>query len=124
MARLTKEDLRQLDDQIDEALGSEELLSLPRDIALMSLLRVFEDYCRLFALNKPNFEDGAALLKLGQDGMQFAVKWIHAYCPDPTRDNKLELDFDAYTAAGRLHEAAIRYSTVWDSHGPTLSRRR
>jgi hypothetical protein len=114
MARFSKDDLKQLDEQIDQSIGSETILCLPRDIALVNLLRVFEDYCRLFALRKGDFGDSASLLKLGQDGMQFAVKWIHAYCPRPTRKDIFELDFDSYGAAGRLHEAAMRYSTVWD----------
>lgn len=114
MARLTKEDLQKLDGLIDQSVGSEALLSLPRDVALMSLLRFFEDYCRLFALGRANFADGASLLKLGQDGMHFAVNWIHTYCDDPSRNDKLELDFEAYGAAAHLHEAAIRYSTIWD----------
>lgn len=114
MARLTKDGLQELDERIDQSVGSEPLLSLPRDVALMSLLRFFEDYCRLFALGRANFADGASLLKLGQDGMQFAVNWIHTYCDDPTRNDKLELDFDAYRAAAHLHKAAIRYSMIWD----------
>ncbi len=114
MARLTKADLQELDSRIDQSVGLEVLLSLPRDVALMNLLRFFEDYCRLFALGRANFDDGASLLKAGQDGMQFAVNWIHTYCDDPTRNNKLELDFEAYGAATHLHEAAIRYSMIWD----------
>ncbi len=114
MAKLTKEDLQEVDERIDQSVGSEALLSLPRDVALMSLLRFFEDYCRLFALRRANFADGASLLKLGQDGMQFAVNWIHIYCDDPTKNDKLELDFEAYGAAAHLHEAAIRYSMIWD----------
>lgn len=39
MARLTKEALQELDEVIDRSVGSEALLSLPRDVALMSLLR-------------------------------------------------------------------------------------
>jgi hypothetical protein len=114
MARLTKEDIQELDEVIDRSVGSEALLSLPRDVALMSLLRFFEDYCRLFALGRANFADGASLLKLGQDGMQFAVNWIHTYCDTPTRNDKLELDFEAYGAAAHMHESAIRYSMIWD----------
>jgi len=114
MPILTRSDIQQLDERIDKSVGSEPLLSFPRDIALMSLLRFFEDYCRLFALGRADFADGASLLKLGQDGMQFAIDWIHTYCGNPTRNDKLDLDFEAYGAAAQGHEAAIRYSMIWD----------
>jgi hypothetical protein len=114
MSKVTKADLQELDGRIDQAIGSEMLLSLPRDVALMNLLRFFEDYCRLFASRHANFNDEASYLKLGQDGMQFAVDWIHSYCDNPTRNNKFDLDSKAYVAAGHLHEAAIRYSLIWD----------
>lgn len=114
MARLKKEDLQALDEEIDHSIGSEAILSLPRDIALMNLLRVFEDYCRLFAQRRAEFRDVAPMLKQGQDGMQFAVDWVYRYCPPPTAKDELYVATDSYLAAGRLHEAAMRYSSVWD----------
>ena len=114
MARLGKEELRELDAEIDVSIGSEALLSLPRDVALMNLLRAFEDYCRLFAQRREDFQSVAALIKQGQDGMQFAVDWIHRYCPVPTVKDQFDVVTDTYVAASRLHQTAMEYSIVWD----------
>lgn len=114
MAKLRKEDLQDLDKEIDRSIGSETILSLPRDVALMNLLRAFEDYCRLFAQGSADFRTVAPRLKQGQDGMQFAVDWIHSYCPPPTAMDKFDVATQTYLAANRLHEAAMRYSSVWD----------
>lgn len=114
MARLTKEELQELDAEIDCSIGSEAILSLPRDIAMINLLRAFEDYCRLFAHRNPDFRTVAPLLKQGQDGMQFAVDWIHRYCPAPTAKDKFAVATDAYLAATKLHEVAMEYSNIWD----------
>jgi hypothetical protein len=46
--------------------------------------------------------------------MQFAVDWIHRYCPGPTVNDKFQVATDAYLAATRLHEVAMEYSNIWD----------
>ena len=46
--------------------------------------------------------------------MQFAVDWIHRYCWPPTAKDKFDVVTETYLAANRLHEAAMRYSNVWD----------
>src|SRR5688572_11519447 len=114
MVRLTKENLQELDKRIDQTVDAEVLLAVLGNVALVTQLRFMKDHCSIFALGRANFSEGSSLLKHGQDGMQFAVKWIHAYCDPPTRNDKLKLDFDLYAAAGQLHEAAIRYSMIWD----------
>jgi hypothetical protein len=43
MAGLGKEELQDLDAEIDRSIGSQAILSLPRDIAMINLLRAFED---------------------------------------------------------------------------------
>jgi len=61
MASLGKKELQDLDEEIDRSIGSEAILSLPRDIAMINLLRSFEDYCRLFAQRTSDFQAVAAL---------------------------------------------------------------
>jgi hypothetical protein len=117
MSFLTKKEIIELDQRIDAAIASEELLSIPRDIALINLLRFFEDYVRLYAVSTPQSsspETYTSLLKSGQDGMTFAVRWIFQYCPPISREAHLDYQMDVYLKAGRLHEAGMRYSLVWD----------
>lgn len=117
MTPLGKQELIELDRKIDTAIPSLELLGYPRDVALVHLLRLFEDYGRIYALGRPQSADPqvyAATLKRGQDGMQFAVNWIYQHCPPASPKAHLGVIKDAYVQAGRLHEAAMRYSNVWD----------
>ena len=47
----TKQDLQELDRKIDSSIETQSLFSEPRDIALVHLLRYFEDYVRLYGVN-------------------------------------------------------------------------
>jgi len=114
MTKIDKDKLKSLDAEIDSALGREELLGIPRDIALIELLRVFEDYARLYAMRKRDFKMVGPILKTGQDGMHFAVNWLYRYCPPPTRKANLDSNTETYLAAGQLHGASTLYSGVWD----------
>lgn len=117
MVLLGKQQLIELDRKIDDAIPYFELLSYPRDVALIHLLRFFEDYGRIYALKSPRSADPqvyAATLKSGQDAMQFAVIWIYQHCPLASPKTNLGMLKDAYVQAGQLHEAAMRYSNVWD----------
>ena len=117
MAPLTKLDLAEIDKRIDSSIASQRLLSLPRDIAVIHMLRYFEDYIRLYSLkvaeNKGS-EAYEAVLKNGQDGMHFAIWWIFKHCPSNMQKPQVSTQENAYIQARELHEAAMDYSMVWD----------
>ena len=46
---VTEQDLLELERKIDFSIATQRLLAQPRDIALVHLLRYFEDYVRLYA---------------------------------------------------------------------------
>jgi len=117
MTLLTKADLPELDRKIDSSVKTLGLLSQKRDVALIHLLRYFEDYVRLYELvtsttNSPKSYEVA--IKNGEDGMHFAAKWIFQYCPPPTSGFEKETREGIYKQAVDLHMAAMDYSTVWN----------
>ena len=117
MAELTKQELIELDSRIDSAILSQGLFDFNQDVAAIHLLRFFEDYARLHALTRPasiKVEAYTSMLKAGQDGMHFAINWVYQHCPSPIRRMQLDLQVSAYVQSGLLHEAAMRYSGVWD----------
>jgi len=111
---ITKQDLLELDRKIDSLIASQSLLSQPRDIALVHLLRYFEDYVRLYAPKHLGPESHQVALKNGQDGMHFAIQWIFRYCPPSVSECRYETSNEIYRQAHDLHESAMDYSMVWD----------
>jgi hypothetical protein len=114
---LSKEKISEIDEIIDSSIKAQPLLSQPRDRAIMNLLRYFEDYVRLYGPTitaKRSTEDFQTLIKNGQDGMHFAIKWIFQYCSPIMQRTKLAFDENAYLQAAELHKAATRYSVIWD----------
>jgi len=110
----TEQDLQELERKIDSSIETRSLFSQPRDIALVHLLRYFEDYVRLYAPKSLSPESHQAALKKGQDGMQFAVQWIFRYCPLPASQRSYKTRDEIYRQAHDLHELAMDYSMIWD----------
>ena len=110
----TKQDLQELDRKIDSSIETQSLFSEPRDIALVHLLRYFEDYVRLYAPKSLGPESHQVAIKKGQDGMQFAVQWIFRYCPLPVSQRSYKTHNGIYRQAHDLHELAMDYSIIWD----------
>jgi len=102
-----QQDLAELDSEIDSSISSHELLSQPRDLAVIHLLRYFEDYVRSHLSHQ-------AALKNGQDGMHFAMQWIFKYCPSLMSECTYRTCDQIYRQAHDLHESAMDYSMVWD----------
>ncbi len=111
-----KIDLDALDNSIDNAIPTLKLLQYPRDIALIHLLRVYEDYRRIIAPNRHRDQNEfLSALFLAQDGLHFAVDWIHKYCEPPAGgQSDYETAGEIYKAAGGILESAIEYSSIWD----------
>lgn len=111
---ITEQDLLELDRKLDSSIVSQSLLSQPRDIALVHLLRYFEDYVRLYAPKHLGRESHQAALIHGQGGMHFAILWIFRHCPPPASKRRYETHNEIYRQAHDLHESAMDYSMVWD----------
>jgi len=116
MASLTQQDLMRIDATLDISIASQQLLSQPRDIALLHMLRYFEDYVRLGQMGAPhaNSSQGSPWVKHGLDGLHFAVQWIYQYCPSMPHTPLHTTLAAVYEQAHKLHEAAIHYATIWD----------
>jgi hypothetical protein len=114
MTMISEKDLQELDRKIDSSIATQRLLSQPRDIALVHILRYFEDYVRLYAPKSSGPESYKAALKNGQTGMHFAVQWIFRYCPPPTSGCRYETRDATYREAHDLLELAMDYSIIWD----------
>lgn len=65
---ITEQGLLELDRKIDSSIATQSLLSQPRDIALVHLLRYFEDYVRLYAPKSLDPESYQVAVKNGQTG--------------------------------------------------------
>lgn len=126
MTLLTKSDLQKLDKEIDSSVATQSLLSQPRDLALIHLLRYFEDYVRLYALKTladRGREAYLVTLKNGQDGMHFAVQWIFQHCPLPVTKTEYKTRNVIYQQAHDLHESAMNYSMVWSLMSMVLGKK-
>src|SRR2546425_8005239 len=115
MSPITKLDINELDKRIDSTVTSQRLLRLSREVALIHLLRYFEDYLRLYLLKMSQGPMGyGAAAKKAQDGVHFAIWWIFQHCPYTVQQRPFATQGDAYLQAHELLEAAMNYSTVWD----------
>jgi hypothetical protein len=114
MVVITRKELAQLDQQIDSSIAALKILSQPRDVALIHLLRYFEDYVRLYASKYIGSLSHQVALKNGQSGMHFAVQWIFKHCPPPLGGPTYKTGDQVYRQAHDLHEKAMDYSMVWD----------
>jgi len=117
VAVLNEQDISEIENVIDSSIKSQPLLSQAREVALINLLRYFEDYVRLYGMSATaagsvgNFQ---AWVKNGQDGMHFAVRWIFEHCQSGGQRPQLAYDEVAYLQAAQLHQEAMNYSVIWD----------
>jgi len=111
---ITRQELSKLDQQIDSSITALNLLAQPRDVALIHLLRYFEDYVRLYTPKHLGPLSHQVASKNGQDGMHFAVQWIFKYCRPPIGGLIHKTSDQVYHQAHELHERAMDYSMVWD----------
>lgn len=111
---ITRQELAYIDQKIDSSVVSSDILSQPRDGALIHLLRYFEDYVRLYARKYIDPFSYQVALKNGQTGMHFAVQWIFKHCPLPMGGLAHKTSNQIYRQAHDLHEKAMDYSRVWD----------
>lgn len=111
---ITRQELAQLDQQVDSSIAALDILSQPRDVALIHLLRYFEDYVRLYTPKHLGPLSHQVALKNGQNGMHFAVQWIFKHCPPPMGGLAHKTSDQVYRQAHDLHERAMDYSMVWD----------
>lgn len=108
MAKLNKVEIKELDKFIDKDITSQPLLKRPREVALINLLRLFEDYVRFGA--KGNRD----IIKLGIDGMKFAVQWIYENCEPLENKRDFKTKDNVYDETYKLLMSAKEYSMVWD----------
>jgi hypothetical protein len=100
MTYLSPEQLRQLDDQLDDNLNQQPLLLMSLDSAVHSLF--------LYVETLPRHQGKIQNMALFQ-ALKICIYWIYEYCNAP--NSQLEIDFDK---ASQLLKAADNYSLVWD----------
>ncbi len=117
---LSKEQLLALDELLDDGIPRETLLKIPRNVAVMNLLRYYEDQFRLY---NPQLLNGEVvglreLIKQGQDSIHFAMWWIHRYCKNDAPISAIrKTDDEVYVLMKEIMELALAYSRAWDYMG-------
>ncbi len=115
MRTYSKTDLIELDKKIDNQIFLDEIKSLPRDIALVHLLRYYEDYVRFTttAATNENEQNYIPFTKKGQDALHFAILWIYKNCIDG-QQNELATNLNLFDDIHKVFNNAMDYSDVWD----------
>ncbi len=117
---LSQELLTKLDKKLDEGIPIELLSQIPRNLALMQLLRFYEDQIRFY---NPQLLQGQVagqreLAKQGQDSIHFAMRWIHKYCAVDAPFSALrKSDESSYMSMKTIMDIALTYSSSWDYMG-------
>lgn len=109
--------LSQIDSALDQAIPSHLISCIPRDVAIIHLLRFYEHYNRFelparLQFQKDGFIEGA---KLGQDAVHFAMQWVYKFAAPPRGPRKtIKTNPKIYTTMKQLWQAAGEYSHAWD----------
>jgi len=114
MSIMTDEELRRLDERIDNVVAGHPLFRRERPVALYHLLLVLEEVHRLVPSRPEDVVDHFRGTKRYRDGIHFAVKWVSTHCPVTKHAYQLSLDDRAWTEACDLLEVATSYSLTWD----------
>lgn len=118
--RLTKQQLLDLDERLEQGIPKDLLSGIPRNVAVMNLLRYYEDQFRLY---NPQLLQGEVvglreLIKQGQDSIHFAMWWIHRYCKNDASLSAIRRTDDAvYFLMKEIMDFALAYSGAWDYMG-------
>lgn len=112
MKILSEDEIKELDSRIDSEIQSLKIFSIPKDVALIHVLRYFEQYAHIETTRR-NLYDCNHAIKAGEDGIHFAIEWIYKYCPKEIKFN-LDLDASVFDMAEKLFTASIQYSKIWD----------
>jgi hypothetical protein len=113
MTSLSSEEIQEIDKCIDERILSLALLSFPHDIALIHLLRSYEDWNRIIIPKETDSAERNAMHKCGQDGIHFAILWVYRFCPRTNSKPALAYQEKLYSDAYELFSAAMDYSSIW-----------
>jgi hypothetical protein len=110
---LSPHDIREVDERIDAAVPSQSLLARDRDVALIHLLRCYDEYAKGCAsiLNAGQRETAT---HLAYEGLHHAVRWVHQYCPHPASTPSLGYEEGAFKEAEELLHSAREYSKIWE----------
>lgn len=115
---ISPEFLRDLEGRIDSAIPEAALAKIPRNVALVHLLRVFEDWSRGLLPKMIGYDPTNGMregLKIGQDALHFAALWIHKHCAPDTASSRFgTTNLDVYKLILETLLAAMNYSGVWD----------
>lgn len=110
---LSPHDIREIDERIDAAVPSQPLLARDRDVALIHLLRCYDEYAKGCA-SIPNPGQRETATHLAYEGLHHAVRWVHRYCPHSASTPSLVYEERAFKEAGELLNSAREYSKVWE----------
>lgn len=114
-ASVTKEKLDEINDEIDRSISSELLQSVPRNLAVINLLRFYEDYMRFYLPgNIPEERLREGTLD-AQDSLHFVMIWIHKFCSEDVATSRFKhSDFSTQQKCAILMSEASLYSKTWD----------
>jgi hypothetical protein len=109
----TKTTIRELDQELDSRIPNFKLLGYRRDVALINLLRVYEEWD---TANRGHGHAGEreAAGNTVRAGLHHAVAWVNQYCPKETGSPRLSLSDSAFGDAAILLRAAIEYGRVFE----------
>ncbi|HSK70555.1 MAG TPA: hypothetical protein VK892_02585, partial [Pyrinomonadaceae bacterium] len=103
---LTKDEIIELDNKIDERISQFKLLSTPRSQALFNILLHFE--LLIDELGKDSdLSRRRNLYRKFYNGLNHAVKWIYKFCPQAGQNYDSFLDTNSINEAHKLFDEAI-----------------
>ena len=109
---LTKDEIIELDNKIDERISQFKLLSTPRSQALFNILLHFE--LLIDELGKDSdLSRRRNLYRKFYNGLNHAVKWIYKFCPQAGQNYDSFLDTNSINEAHKLFDEAIEYSDLF-----------
>lgn len=113
------ERIRQIEQEIDNFHKLAAIFSVNRSQALFDVLRVFEDLCRLAALQSfiLSIDEVEGISRAQMDGLKTALKWIYDECSYTSDEFTFSFDHNAYLGIGFfLMNQAIPYSQICDGY--------
>ncbi|HEY8363734.1 MAG TPA: hypothetical protein VIK77_12840 [Tissierellaceae bacterium] len=111
--------IREIEKIVDNYHKNFPLFKRDRRVALIHILRVFEDACRfIIPLSNRNItpEEHEMLIHRNLDSLDIAIKWIYQCCPIETEPINLNMNPQVYKEAGYVFMKAGPYRDICDSY--------
>ncbi len=117
MNYLSNDEINLLDQKIDSSIKVQRALLLPRDIAIVNLLRHLEHRIISWKMRSEKldnfFSDDHAVVTNGICGVDFAMDWIYTFCTKKEGKNNFVISDSLKEAIKELQQSGLDYKVVW-----------